>query len=202
MAKKEGDIGMKGKSFTLNIDENTGALKSITTNGKTHKLQQSFKYYNSMGGKEDMDESNAYIFCPNGSANGFGEQKLLSRHSSGSIHTLDQQFSDYIRQTVRTYEDEDYIEFDWTVGPIPIGDNTGKEVITRFETDLKNDGIFYTDANGRQTIERKFDSNRKLCNNDVIPGNWFPIYSRIFIRDEKQGLELFFLITIFILISF
>ena len=178
---------MKGKSFTLEVDDSTGALNSITVNGKTHKLHQSFKWYKSVGGQNGLEDSGSYQFCPDGNAHDFGQQKLLSKHTSGVVHEVNQQFSDYIKQTVRTYEDEDYIEFDWTVGPIPIGDGIGKEIITRFETDFKTDNIFYTDANGRQTIKRKFDTNRKGCTNNVISGNWYPIYSRIGIKDEKEG---------------
>jgi lysosomal alpha-mannosidase len=178
---------MKGKSFTLQIDEQSGALKSITINGKTHTLRQSFKYYNSVSGVKNMEDSGSYQFCPNGTAHDFGAQKLISKFSSGSVHELHQQFSDYVTQTVRTYEDEDYIEFDWIVGPLPIDDDIGKEIVTRFESDLKNENIFYTDANGRQTVKRMFNPKSMACNNNVIPGNWYPIYSRISIKDEKEG---------------
>ena len=133
----------KGNSFTLNVDENTGALNSILVNGKTHKLHQSFKWYESRAGQKGLEDSGSYNFCPDGAARDFGQQKLLSKHTSGGVHEVNQQFSDYIKQTVRTYEDEDYIEFDWTVGPIPISDGIGKEIITRFETDLKTDNMFY-----------------------------------------------------------
>src|SRR5882724_955700 len=182
---------LKGKSFSLQIDENSGSLKSLTINGKTYKFKQSFKYYNAIGrnGTGGIEDSGSYNFCPNGSAHDFLSPKLLSTQTSGSIHEVNQQFSDYIKQTVRTYEDEDYIEFDWTVGPIPIGDHIGKEIITRFETDVKTDNVFYTDANGRQTIRRIYNKTSTLCNNNIISGNYYPIYSRVFIRDEKQGMN-------------
>jgi lysosomal alpha-mannosidase len=114
---------------------------------------------------------------------------LVSKFSSGSVHEIHQQFSDYITQTVRTYEDEDYIEFDWIVGHLPIENNVGREIVTRFETDLKNEKVFYTDANGRQMVKRMFNPKSVGCtgSNNVITGNWYPIYSRIFIRDEKEG---------------
>jgi len=182
---------MKGKSFTLQIDEQTGALKSITFKGKTHALRQSFKYYLPDSGVKNIEDSGSYQFCPNGTAHDLGPSKLVSKFSSGSVHEIHQQFSEYITQTVRTYEDEDYVEFDWIVGHLPIENNVGKEIITRFETDLKNENVFYTDANGRQMVKRMFNTKSVGCtgSNNVITGNWYPIYSKIFIRDEKEGLN-------------
>ncbi|XP_054158995.1 lysosomal alpha-mannosidase-like [Oppia nitens] len=184
------NVDMKGKSFTLQVDETTGQLKSITMNGKTYKLNQSFKWYKSIGGQKGLEDSGSYQFCPDGMARDYPQQSLISRHTDNGVHELNQQFSDYIHQTVRTYEDRDYIEFDWTVGGIPISDNWGKEIITRFESDLMTEGVFYTDANGRQTIRRKYDPNHKGCVNDVITGNWFPIYSHISVKDENNGLQM------------
>jgi lysosomal alpha-mannosidase len=44
------------------------------------------------------------------------------------------------------------------VGPIPIVNGVGKEIVTRFETDLKNEKVFFTDANGRQIVKRMFNT--------------------------------------------
>ncbi|CAG2111867.1 unnamed protein product, partial [Medioppia subpectinata] len=179
-------IEMKGKSFTLEVDGTTGALQTITLNGQKHRLNQSFKWYKSIGNQTGLEDSGSYHFCPDGNARDYGQQKLISRHTSGAVHELNQQFADYIHQTVRTYEDRDYIEFDWTVGPIPMADKIGKEIVTRFESDLQTDGVYYTDSNGRQTIRRKYNPNIKGCTNSVITANWFPIYSHASIKDENQ----------------
>ena len=160
----------------------------MTVNGKTHRLQQSFKWYKSVQSQRGKEDSGSYNFCPDGEALDYGKPKLISSRNSGAVHEVQQQFSNYIRQTVRTYEDEDYIELDWTVGLIPDGDGQGKEIISRFESDLKTDNVFYTDANGRQTMKRKFDNNKKGCSDNVITGNWYPVYSRIHVKDQKEGL--------------
>lgn len=40
------------------------------------------------------------------------------------------------------------------VGPIPLDDGIGKEVVTKITTTLNNNKTFYTDSNGRDFIER------------------------------------------------
>lgn len=40
------------------------------------------------------------------------------------------------------------------VGPIPIDDGVGKEVITELTTNMSTDGVFYTDSNGRDFLKR------------------------------------------------
>ena len=39
-----------------------------------------------------------------------------------------QEFSDWVYQTVRVHAGSKAVEVEWTVGPIPIDDNNGKEV--------------------------------------------------------------------------
>lgn len=71
------------------------------------------------------------------------------------------------------------------------GDN-GIEVISRFKTNLTSDAIFYTDSNGRELLKRVRDF-RPTWNLDLqepIAGNYYPITSKILIRDEKNNLEL------------
>ena len=148
-------------------------------------LKQSFKWYKSWD--KGPEDSGSYHFCPDGNARDYGQQKLVSRHTDGGVHELNQVFADYIHQTVRTYEDQDYIEFDWTVGGIPINDKIGKEIITRFESNLKTDGQFVTDSNGRQSIHRKYDPTKTGCEGKVITANWYPIYKQISVQDVYQG---------------
>ena len=35
--------------------------------------------------------------------------------------------SNWVTQTVRLYAGQPFAEFEWTVGPVPIDDNNGKE---------------------------------------------------------------------------
>merc|ERR1712071_391278 len=83
------------------------------------------------------------------------------------------------------YKDQEHVEFDWVVGPIPVKDKIGKEIINRITTDMKSDSSFYTDANGRQTLKRILN-NRPTWEYKItepVAGNYYPINSHIFIKD-------------------
>ncbi|XP_054161157.1 lysosomal alpha-mannosidase-like [Oppia nitens] len=187
---------MTGKGFTLEINKTNGALHTITlANGQSYRLTQSFKWYKSRQYGTEKHLSGSYDFCPDGEARDYQEsqQTLISTTKGNGMDELNQQFGDYIHQTVRTYSDSQFIEFDWTVGPIPVdgGDSLGKEIVTRFQsTDLQTDGIYYTDANGRQSIRRQYDPTRLSCGDNVISGNWFPVYSHISVVDDINNIQM------------
>ena len=65
----------------------------------------------------------------------------------------------------------------------------GKEVITRYTTDFKNQGIFYTDSNGRQSILRARNKRQTyiLEGDEPVASNYYPITSHVFITDSKSG---------------
>ena len=74
-------------------------------------------------------------------------------------------------------------------GPIDVSDNAGKEVIIRFESDLKSHGVFYTDSNGREILLRRRDYRPTWQLKPVsepVAGNYYPVNSQIFIRDEEN----------------
>lgn len=89
---------------------------------------------------------------------------------------------------VRVYKKEQKAEFQWMVGPIPVADRTGREIITRFDTDIASNGIFFTDSNGREWLERKRNHRvtwtPKLL--EKVAGNYYPVTAKIAIRDEKR----------------
>lgn len=55
-----------------------------------------------------------------------------------------------------------YLKFQ--VGPIPIDDGIGKEVVTRISTSMETNKTFYTDSNGRDFIKRVCYSSSFTCN--------------------------------------
>ena len=88
-------------------------------------------------------------------------------------------------------------EYEWLVGPINVDDRVGKEYISRWKVDgtFEQDGLFYTDANGRQTMERKrnvrpsYDIGNSTFE-EPVSSNYYPVNSAIFIKDLNNQLQL------------
>ena len=71
-------------------------------------------------------------------------------------------------------------------------DGIGKEIITRYSTDFENNGEFYTDANGRQSIKRIKDTMQELYQDETEPvaSNYYPVTTHIYMTDSKSGYRL------------
>jgi len=101
-------------------------------------------------------------------------------------------FNDWTSQEISLFQEASTIEIEWTVGPIPISDKTGKEIIIRYDTDIESASKYYTDANGREVLERIRDY-RPTWNYSVlesVSGNYYPINSRIWIKDGQRQLTI------------
>ncbi|KAF2897558.1 hypothetical protein ILUMI_08618 [Ignelater luminosus] len=185
--QSEGDVNIE-------IDQNTGLISKVTMNGKTIPLEQNFFYYRGTVGNNARPEnrsSGAYIFRPNGT-----DIYKISWKSSYQIFKGDlvsevhQTFNDWVSQIIRIYNGENFVEFDWVVGPIPTGES-GKEVISLYTTNLKSESTFYTDSNGRELLKRvrNFRPTWKLSLTEPISSNYYPVTSKILIRDPNQDVE-------------
>ncbi|GAB6018759.1 mannosidase alpha class, variant 3 [Chamberlinius hualienensis] len=190
-------IVIQNKYISVTVNAITGLLSKITdlTAMKDYNVEQNFYYYQAMRGLNIIPEeraSGAYIFRPNGSAVLISPTANVTSYTGSEVQEIHQTFSDYVSQVIRLYPDETKVEFEWMIGPIPVDDHIGKEIITLYTTDFENEGIFYTDANGRQIIQRIRDYrpswNLSLAEN--ISGNYYPINSRIYIQDLNQDSQL------------
>jgi lysosomal alpha-mannosidase len=107
-----------------------------------------------------------------------------------SVQTAVIVFNDWASQEISVYDEGEFVEIEWTVGPIPINDNIGKEIILRYDTNIQSESKYYTDANGREVLERIRDY-RPTWNYTVVEtvsGNYYPINSRIWIKDGDRQL--------------
>lgn len=83
----------------------------------------------------------------------------------------------WLQQVTRVWNELPYVEVEYKIGPIPVDDDRGKEIVTRFSSSIQNNATFYTDSNGREFQER-----------EPVAGNYYPINSAIYIEDESACL--------------
>uniref|UniRef100_A0A4W4H4P4 Alpha-mannosidase n=1 Tax=Electrophorus electricus TaxID=8005 RepID=A0A4W4H4P4_ELEEL len=146
--------------------------------------------YNASGGDaESRQASGAYIFRPNSSTPiSINQNPNISTLQNSVVQEVRQQFSPWVSQVVRLYNGSRELELEWTVGPVPVADGLGKEVITRLDSNISSAGYFYTDSNGREVMERRKDYRPTwdLKQTEPIAGNYYPINSRAFIKDGRN----------------
>lgn len=178
------------------LSDTQGTVKSIVINGTEIALNQNFYFYKGWRGNnaEAFNRSSgAYIFRPNGSdATVVSETATVKVYKGDLVEEIHQTFNEWVSQVIRVYKDEKHIEFEWLVGPIPKEDGIGKEIISRFNTDLVNNETFYTDSNGREMLQRRVNY-RPTWNYTIeepISGNYYPVTSKIVLKDENKNLEM------------
>ncbi|CAF1250824.1 unnamed protein product [Rotaria sp. Silwood1] len=133
--------------------------------------------------------SGAYVFRPlTSNAQPIGNIRNITCTKSKLVQSALIIFNEWASEEVRVYDGLLTVEFGWIVGPIPIDDNIGKEVIIRYDTDIRSASKYYTDANGREVLER-IRNYRPTWNYTVfenVSGNYYPINSRIWIKDQQR----------------
>ncbi|XP_068177714.1 lysosomal alpha-mannosidase isoform X2 [Antennarius striatus] len=186
---------IQNKFLRVTFDPDTGLLSSLSNleTKQTIKLTQNFYWYNASNGNNNRSNqpSGAYIFRPN-SSTPFTISKTAKTESiqTPTVTEVRQWFAPWVSQVVRIYCHSRALELEWTVGPLPIDDDLGKEVITRLDTSIQTSQYFYTDSNGREVLQRKTDFRPTwhLKQSEPIAGNYYPINSRAFIRDDLNQL--------------
>lgn len=185
-------IGSDQLRVTFGID---GLMSSIYIDGTDHNLVQNFVYYRGNVGNNQIfanRSSGAYIFRPDPDTDEevVGTDVAVEVVRGDLVDEAHQIFNDYISQVVRVYKtgtfNQHVVEFEWLVGPISIDDEYGKEIVSRFYSDIKSEQSFYTDANGREILKRTIDFRETfdIDNEEKIAGNYYPINSNIAIEDN------------------
>ena len=119
------------KNFMIS-KENTNISKS---------LSNEFRYYQGHRGSNDKPEnraSGAYIFRPDGDITFPLDRITYTALDKGPL--VDELRITYeggwLSQIARVYHGEEAIEIEWVVGPIPVDDGVGKEIIALYCTDI------------------------------------------------------------------
>ena len=97
----------------------------------------------------------------------------------------------WIKQITRVMQGLPYVEVQYTIGPIPVDDKRGKEIVTRLLTPIESNATFFTDSNGREFLERKRDYRPSWPMEvfEPVSGNYYPINAAIYIEDESSSLS-------------
>jgi lysosomal alpha-mannosidase len=187
IVKESVTIGSDDLKITFGAN---GLLSDITLDGTTSELLQNFVVYK--GAMDNVRSSGAYIFRPNPEVaeEVIANDVTISVVRGEHVDEVHQKFNEWISQVVRIYKTEKFIEFEWLVGSIPIDDNVGKEIVSRFYTKIISEGEFFTDSNGREMMKRK-RNHRETWELDVqepVAGNYYPVNTKIAIEDENYRL--------------
>jgi hypothetical protein len=144
-----------------------------------------------------MKNSGAYIFRPSTSdpemeviPYSFGAAKFINTSVGMEVHVG---FGvPWLRQVTRVMNGQPFIEIEYSIGPVPIEDGRGKEIVSRLSTSIQSSGIFYTDSNGREFLERRRDYRPSwpLKVFEPVAGNVYPVNAAVYIEDQKQGTSL------------
>ena len=181
------DVVISNDRLSLIIDGTTGLMKEIIKDKKVIGLRQNFGYYTRGSSKN----SGAYAMHTRGSVPDLVSQTASITVVRGNVsQEIIQEFSPYLKQIIRIYKNSDFIEFDWTAGPLP--SDKDFELITRFETGIRNNGTFFTDSNGKQTLKRRRDirTNWMLSTTEKVASNYYPVNSWIYIKDLEANVQM------------
>lgn len=173
-----------GNGLEVKVSKTTGMIVEVVNGNCSIKVKQEFGYYISSTDKKQS--SGAYIFRPLKQSYDIisGTEVFINKTDSVTIHV---KLNEWTSQSIRI--GDTYVEVKVTVGPLPIDDNNGKEVVVSYLTDIRSGNRFYTDANGREMQQRIKDHRNTWTLNttwEPVSQNYYPVNTRILIKDEDE----------------
>jgi hypothetical protein len=93
---------------------------------------------------------------------------------------------------IRLYAGHAHLELELTIGEVPIQDGLGKEVITKFNTNLNTRNYWYTDSQGLELQQRllNYRPTWNFVNTEPVAGNYVPANVGVLINDSTKNLQL------------
>ncbi|POM62482.1 Lysosomal alpha-mannosidase [Phytophthora palmivora] len=200
------------------ISKTTGSITKLANKKKNIQIPLSLDvaYYQAFQG--DGPKSGAYVFRPDSNktypvtgsrADGLTttdpmpdatmvELQTTAAINGGvtSVPRVAFKVGSWVTLEYRVNDDDEFLEIEWTVGPVPIDDKKGKEVIVRFDAgeNIASDDTLYTDSNGLEFMKRvrnhRDSWNLTLHDNqEAVAANYFPITTGAYIKDSKRQLN-------------
>ncbi|KAG6556620.1 hypothetical protein Mapa_001561 [Marchantia paleacea] len=194
--ERAGHVQLQSSGAHIQISLQTGRIEKMKDlkTGVIADVEQSYCWYNASDGnafESQGQASGAYIFRPNSSEcfplGSPDDTVQLTVIRGPLVEEVHQTFSPWISQVVRLYRDADHAEIEFMVGPIPIEDGLGKEVVTKVSTNLESNGEFFTDSNGRDFLKRvrNYRSDWTLNVTEEVAGNYYPLNLGIYLADNE-----------------
>jgi hypothetical protein len=202
-SESESDIEISNGLLNVTFDSSTGMIRRMSTVDVDLEVNQQWGYYTSFdssfdrsddGTSRNSQNSGAYVFRPNTPENNFQLVRPMAKKAvfANTYVGMDVHVSfdkPWIRQVTRLIVGKPYVEIEYTVGPIPISYGRGKEIATQFWTPIKSNGVFYTDSNGREFLQRK-RNHRPSWNLTVyepVAGNYYPVNAAMYMEDASAS---------------
>ncbi len=196
--QNDGVVEISNGAFSVIVDTKTGMIRKIGTQ-KVENLS-SWGYYTSFDKTQDAirdgddHNSGAYIFRP---SIPYQKLKIIPTKNASIVHTalgteIHTEYEEaWIKTTTRIPEGVPYVEVEYQVGPIPIDDGRGKEVVTRYNTGVNNDCTFFTDSNGREFIRRQRNHRPTwdLTVYEPVAGNYYPVNAAIYVEETGKNTD-------------
>ena len=198
---------IENEFWLVTFNSSSGLPVSITntSSGEVQPFTVSLWWYQSYYDNDRSRSSGAYIFRPQQQYPHLvltGPTALLSIPSAVAIVDPDDPstnitaearvtLSSWAQLTVRLVSGSPELFLDYSVGPIPIDDGLGKEVIVRYETAIDSGAEWWTDANGRE-MQRRVRNQRPSFNYTVtepVASNYYPVNALTLIKDNRLALS-------------
>ncbi|KAF9417247.1 hypothetical protein HW555_005649 [Spodoptera exigua] len=187
-------VSLGNQHFTLEVNKATGVINNVifSDHSKANFSINMYYYLGTCGDNHDTAHraSGAYIFRPACNApiklDSFSNEII----KGDIVKEIRVELSPAGYIDVKIYDNHNYIEVEWVVGPIPILDDIGKEYIVKYETKIVNNGEFHTDSNGRQLLKRNRDFRPQwnVTLQEPVPGNYYPVTNQINIKNNDLKL--------------
>ncbi|TMW56914.1 hypothetical protein Poli38472_002839 [Pythium oligandrum] len=200
------EVSLENDFVSVTIDTKTGSIVSLTNKKKqiTIPVTLDVGYYLAYQGKNGR-HSGAYVFRPDSkTVYSIGKEagasvSMIDLHANGSSgkSRIAFQIGKWATLEYILNDDDSYLEIEWTVGPIPIDDKKGKEVILRFDTQktIQSAGTWYSDSNGVEFVTRVRNHRdtwdlQLRDDQEFVAANYVPITTGTYLKDSKHQLNI------------
>ena len=187
-------LQQKNKDKTVDGDGSGAEERTAHQHGKDLDLFLKFGYYTSYDAGDQ--NSGAYIFRPKDPNEVMTEIKPVNYTQvkvDGSVVELRVHYEKpWVQQVLRMFSGQPYIDVEWQVGPIPVDDGVGKEVVARYDFNIDTKGVWYTDSNGRefQKRVRSFRPTWNLTEHEFVAGNYYPVNAASYMEDDQASVAI------------